>query len=140
MGRNDIIYHLGDFCFGKANLVIAERLNGKKRLIMGNHDCYPSADYLRYFEKIMGVMYWKMCVLTHIPVHVENLGSRAFLNVHGHLHSNVVMSNQIVAPDKEYPMNWLMKPDENYFNVSVEQNNLYPFHADQILERMRNNL
>src|SRR5437762_1961140 len=46
---SDIVYHLGDFCFGKKHLEIAQSLNGKKRLVMGNHDCYPAADYLRYF-------------------------------------------------------------------------------------------
>lgn len=129
VGRNDIIYHLGDFCFGKSSLDIAARLNGKKRLIMGNHDSYPVDDYLRHFEKVMGVKYWKMCVLTHIPVHPDNLGSRAFINVHGHLHSNKM---RIVTDQND------IYDDENYFNVSVEQNNLRPFHADQILERMNN--
>lgn len=134
--RNDVIYHLGDFCFGKANLSIAERLNGKKRLIMGNHDSYPAGDYLRHFEKIMGVKYWKMCVMTHIPVHPENLGARAWINIHGHLHSRVVIAE---TPMCDNDGNWTYPKfiDENYFNVSVEQNNLYPFHADQILERMR---
>ncbi len=121
---NDIIYHLGDFCFGKSHLAIAERLNGKKRLIMGNHDHYPIADYVRHFEKIMGVSYWKMCVLSHVPVHPSSLGSRAFLNVHGHLHSNNVkdINGQI---------------DLSFYNVSVEQNNLYPVHADNIKDRMK---
>ena len=49
---NDIIYHLGDFAFGRHNIKIAERLNGKKRLIMGNHDTYSTADYLSYFDKL----------------------------------------------------------------------------------------
>lgn len=134
---NDTVYHLGDFCFGKKNIDIAGRLQGKKRLVMGNHDTYASADYLKHFDKLYGVFYWKMCVLTHIPVHPENLGSRAFLNLHGHLHSKRVMhpgthfahaGEFIFIHDKD---------DRNYFNVSVEQNNLMPFHADQILLRLK---
>lgn len=134
---SDIVWHLGDFCFGKGNLEIAQRLRGKKRLVMGNHDTYAASDYLLYFERIFGAFFWKQCILTHIPVHPNNLGSRAFLNIHGHLHSNKVMSNEIVAPEKEYPMNWMMKPDINYLNVSCEQNNLTPFHSDIIMDRLK---
>lgn len=137
IGLRDIVYHLGDFAFGKQNLAFAKKLHGKKRLVMGNHDTYPSADYLQYFDKLYGVMFYERCILSHTPVHPNGLGSRWLLNVHGHLHSKVVMSNEIVAPDKEYPMNWLMMPDKNYFCVSVEQNNLKPFHRDEIMERLR---
>ncbi len=134
---NDTVYHLGDFAFGRHNIQIAERLRGKKRLILGNHDSYPCADYLRYFDKVYGCTYWERCVLTHMPVHANGLGSRWMVNVHGHLHSRVVMSNEITAPEKEYPMNWCVVPDKNYFNVSCEQNNLTPIHADLIRERIK---
>ena len=30
------------FAFGKSNIKIAERLYGKKGLVMGNHDTYPT--------------------------------------------------------------------------------------------------
>lgn len=30
VGVKDIVWHLGDFCFGKRNLEIAARLNGNK--------------------------------------------------------------------------------------------------------------
>ena len=134
---NDIVYFLGDFAFGRHNIQIAEKFNGKKRLILGNHDTYPSRSYLEYFEKLYGVVFWERCILSHVPVHQNGLGSRWLLNVHGHLHSRVVMSNTIVAPDKEYPMNWMMMPDKNYFNVSVEQHNLTPVHRDIIMQRFK---
>ena len=141
----DIVYHLGDFCFGRQNIEIAGRLNGKKRLIMGNHDSYPSSDYLRYFDKLYGALFWKGCILTHVPVHPDQFGKRAALNLHGHLHSKKVKQIvnelfQMKLNDDRCPVTF-MKPgweeeDLNYFNVSVEQNNLIPFHADQILERL----
>ena len=73
-----------------------------------------------------------------MPVHPNGLGSRWMLNLHGHLHSKVVMSNEIVAPDKEYPMNWCMVPDKNYFNVSVERHGLMPVNADIIRDYVKN--
>lgn len=141
----DIVYHLGDFAFGRANLEIAKRLNGTKRLVMGNHDTYRSADYLSFFDRLLGVTFWKMCILSHVPVHPANLGSRAFLNVHGHMHSKKVkraIGMALDVPQEDgriVTMSTIVceEPDPNYFNVSVEQNNLTPFHADQILERLK---
>jgi calcineurin-like phosphoesterase family protein len=132
----DTIYHLGDVVFGRKNLQLLRMLNGKKRLIMGNHDNYGLYEYAKYFERIYGAKYWERCVLTHIPVHPSNLASRAMLNVHGHLHSsNVKITN--FNPYVDVKHSSLLGNDLNYFNVSVEQNNLYPFNADIIRDRMK---
>lgn len=135
VGSGDTVFHLGDFCFGKHNLHLANRLNGKKKLILGNHDTYPSADYLRYFEKLYGVVFWRKCVLSHTPLHPSGLGSRWFLNVHGHLHSKVVSDLCTYANTADGKL--FYEPDLNYFNVSVEQNNLTPFHESVIMERVK---
>lgn len=132
--KNDVVYHLGDFAFGRHNIKIAERLLGKKKLIMGNHDIYPATDYLPYFDKLYGVLYWKMCILSHIPVHPNNLGSRAFLNIHGHLHSKKVMRER--TWDGSF-VGIQFEEDLNYINVSCEQNNLTPIHSDLIMERLK---
>ncbi len=133
----DTVYHLGDFCFGRANLIIAARLNGKKRLILGNHDVYPSGDYLKYFDKLHGMIFWKRCVLSHMPIHPNGLGLRWFLNLHGHLHSNnVKLPESYMWNNPQYPSD-KFNNDLSYFNVSIEQNNLYPFHEDIIYERLK---
>lgn len=137
VSKNDVVYHLGDFAFGRHTIQIADRLNGKKRLVMGNHDTYPTADYLNYFDKLYGCVFWHRCILSHMPVHSNGLGARWLLNVHGHLHSKNVMSTEILAPKKEYPMNWVLVPDKNYFNVSVEQNNLTPINAEVIMNILK---
>jgi calcineurin-like phosphoesterase family protein len=127
---NDIVFHLGDFAFGRNNIAMASRLNGRKKLVMGNHDTYDYSLYTPYFERLYGAFYWKRCILTHIPVHPDNLGSRFLLNVHGHLHSKNIKYPIVLVPG------WIID-DPNYFNVSCEQNNLTPIHADIILERIK---
>lgn len=129
----DIVYHLGDFAFGKQWVSIAERLQGKKRLVLGNHDTYPSSVYLQYFDKLYGMVFWKRCILSHMPVHPNGLGSRWVLNVHGHLHSKQV---ELSILDSKF---WQITDhiDLNYFNVSCEQNNLTPINADRIRERLK---
>lgn len=117
---NDRVYHLGDFCFGRHNIDIANRLNGEKRLVMGNHDTYPAQSYLQYFDKLYGVKMWENCILTHVPVHISNMrhDKIVLLNLHGHLHSRVL-------------------DESEYFNVSVERHNLAPVHADVIFDYMK---
>lgn len=128
----DRVYHLGDFCLSKHSIELAARLNGRKRLILGNHDTHNIALYSPYFEKIYGVAQWHNCILTHIPIHPDSLGSRYFLNLHGHTHSKKVQRKI----DHLYPYS-LLEDDPNYFNVSVECNNLTPVHEEIIYERLR---
>lgn len=125
----DLIYHLGDFAFGSDNIAIAGRLNGRKKLILGNHDVYDYSLYIPYFERLYGAFHWKKCILTHIPVHPDNLGHRFLINIHGHLHSRTVKDQLGLPPE------WI--DDPNYFNVSCERHNLTPVHADVILERLK---
>jgi calcineurin-like phosphoesterase family protein len=97
----DKIYHLGDVFFGSKDWIENNwsRLNGKKRLIVGNHDDIPYIVGQRMFEK---VDMWRMftefnILLTHVPVHNSTLYEKRFKksdamlpmkNVHGHIHSN----------------------------------------------------
>lgn len=129
VNATDIVYHVGDFAFGRKNIEFAKFLNGKKRLILGNHDVYGIEQYAPFFERIYGAFSWKRCILTHISVHPDNLGSRYWLNVHGHLHSRTIKDHLGL------PAQWV--DDPNYFNVSCERNNLTPIHADVILERLK---
>lgn len=137
----DIVFVLGDFCFNKSGLGIAARLHGEKRLILGNHDTCASVDYLKYFDKLYGVLFWNQCILSHMPVHPNQLGRRWHVNVHGHTHSRRVLDSNW-ADDCEaclsyYHNNENILEDKRFFNVSCEQNNLTPIHADVILERVK---
>lgn len=120
VSKKDKVWHLGDFCFGRKNIEIAGRLNGDKRLIMGNHDVYPVTEYAKFFSKIYGVFGYKTFILSHVPLHPS---SRWEINIHGHLHSNNVMLGDT---DIKH---------DGYFNVSCEQINLTPINFDVIKEK-----
>lgn len=109
--KGDTVYHLGDFAFGNQNLRIAERLNGDKRLILGNHDTAPSLAYCKHFTKLYGVHSVHGYILTHVPV--ANQKHRFKGNIHGHLHSKLM-------------------DDPWYFNVSTEQLNHCPIEFDKL--------
>ena len=99
----DHVYNLGDVLVKGADWKLLGRLNGHKRLVLGNHD-YPLMKlYLPYFEKIYGTHIIDQLLLSHIPVHPLSLG-KAIANVHGHVHANVA--------DDHF--------GKQYINVSVE--------------------
>lgn len=109
----DILWILGDIVFGKENLPKLGQINGRKRLIMGNHDHYPMEEYLKYFEKIYGCFQYKKMILTHIPVDKSKNQRRYTHNMHGHMHSG--------------SMN-----DPWYINVCCEHIGLRPISLDEI--------
>ena len=125
VGKRDMVWHLGDVCFGRIeNLEILSRLNGQKKLVLGNHDKHPASVYLKYFRDVQACVPYDKCILTHIPIHPSQFyGFEA--NVHGHLHSKEVMNYPGVGPDRRY------------INVSVEHTKLAPIEWADI-RRMLN--
>lgn len=124
VGPQDTIYHLGDFTFGgKGNIErFASRLNGKKRLIMGNHD-YEAKLYYPWFQKVMswrqfGDLFSRPIFMTHFPLHESSFtrrdGRKNPVNIHGHIHQN-------------------QAPTEFHINVSVEQINYTPKSIESLL-------
>jgi calcineurin-like phosphoesterase family protein len=130
----DKVYHLGDVTLGYADEFKSfwPKLNGSKRLIVGNHDDIKFLSSGGFFEK---VLLWKVwpeyrMVFSHIPLHPSNatmylktgdyvegdVGSKQvqMFNVHGHIHQN-------------------KSPDGPYFNVSCEAINYTPMHIEDLL-------
>ena len=118
----DIVYHLGDVFFGDKEHFkqLWPRLNGAKRLIVGNHDDVKFLSSGSFFQKVMLWRNFGSLLLTHVPVHVSTLGEGRFhgakmVNVHGHIHSN---------PSPQGPYKCVCVEQINYTPVSLES--LYP--------------
>jgi calcineurin-like phosphoesterase family protein len=63
-------------------------------------------------------------IMTHIPIHSESL-ARWGLNVHGHLHHNVV----------RLPLSQI--PDKRYFSVCMERINYTPISLEEVKSKVR---
>lgn len=101
---NDTLWILGDVAFGKDNLNYVKEIKAKyKRLVLGNHDTYNVADYISAgFSKVFGMVPYKEFILTHAPIHPQQLDTRYEYNIHGHLH-------EVNLPDPRYiNVNWDM--------------------------------
>lgn len=122
---NDKVYHLGDVAIKKQNLPILNRLNGKKKLVMANHDIFHADIYREYFYDLCAVRKLEGMVLTHIPIHVDSL-ERYGTNVHGHLHANEV---KMMHKRKRII-------DPRYLCVSVEHTNYTPITLDEVRARI----
>lgn len=86
----DHVYHLGDVAMRKEHLVIVRRLNGHKRLVMGNHDIFEAKYYFNAgFQKIMALRVLNNWIFSHVPIHPNSLG-RFKGNIHGHTHNDLV--------------------------------------------------
>lgn len=116
----DRVYHLGDCVINRRCLATLSRLNGRKKLIRGNHDLFRLEDYTPYFEDVYGVYVLKDMILSHIPIHRDCLTTRFGTNVHGHLHSNKLN-------------------DHKYLCVSLEHTNYTPLSIDEVRQRIKNN-
>jgi len=124
----DHVYHLGDVYMGnKKNGYIQNvlsKLNGRKRLILGNHDNGKDQILQNFFQKID---VWRMfsefgLLLTHVPVHESALyrgvtgnekSPKKLLNIHGHIHNNP-------------------SPTKDHLCVCVEQINYTPVNIEEL--------
>lgn len=114
--RPDTVFVLGDFALGSlaATLPLARRLNGRKKLVPGNHDrCWRGhrkvrpADYQRYvdvgFEILPEQTFHRGlgAHLSHFPVQGDSQGEDRFAGwrpavntgewlIHGHVHGSWV--------------------------------------------------
>jgi calcineurin-like phosphoesterase family protein len=112
----DHVYHLGDVVINRHFLGLVKRLNGHKRLVRGNHDVARTKEFLEVgFSEIYGVRVWPKhhLIFSHVPLHPDSLSSRGWINIHGHLHENLVRdSNGHI--------------DDRYRCVSVEHTDYKP--------------
>jgi calcineurin-like phosphoesterase family protein len=117
---DDKVYFLGDVVMGAnaEKMKIVSRLNGKKTLILGNHDS-PEMSLYRAFGRIYAYRKLDYLLLTHVPV--LRLPKWAKANVHGHVHNNI-------SPGEYGPL---------YYNVSIEVLEDYtPIHLDELNRRI----
>jgi calcineurin-like phosphoesterase family protein len=102
VNKKDTTFLLGDITMEKANYEILNRLNGYKKVVLGNHDKPQHIKkLLDYVNSVAGMINYKDCVLTHCPIHPTELDYRFAHNIHSHVHENTL-------------------PDERYINVACE--------------------
>ena len=129
VGEDDMVFCLGDFCFGTKDNIpyYTQRLNGRKILIKGNHDRSKNLYIEAGFKEVMSEFVLqpgqagnkKIIVLSHKP----RMGiPEDVVNIHGHIH--------------EQQLDPMFFQVQNYFNVSVENIDYTPIDLQEIIKRM----
>ena len=120
----DIVWILGDIAWSKSGLEWLHLFNGHKKLILGNHDTERSNmrihEYLPYFESIHGVHKKYGMVMSHVPIHPQELSFKWTHNIHGHIHH---IDRSIKDP--------------RYINVNTDVRGGYPVHLDEIRKEIQ---
>ncbi len=126
----DDVYFIGDVSFKAGDPVkYLKQLNGKKHLIIGNHDgsilknpaarkMFVSIDN---YKEIMDE--GRKVILFHYPIAEWNGYFRNTYHIYGHTHNNTT------NPSYEY-----MKSLNNCFNVGVDNTNFYPKTLSQLIK------
>ena len=134
---HDVVYHLGDVVINRKFLHLVKRLNGKKRLVRGNHDIFKDQDYRDVgFDSLYGVrVFTDKFILSHIPLHPDCITHRFKVNVHGHLHANEVMRTRTNMVHGTMT-GLVTEPDPRYLCVSVEHTNYEPLSFEEVDDRV----
>lgn len=119
VGKKDIVYICGDFTFMRPDIAkkILSKMNGRKFLILGNHD--KSVDHLTsYFEQITQMKevvfkkeHWDFleedfrCFLCHYAMVVWPSKQHGVAMVHGHSHGRLDSYNE-AHPDLRVDVGW----------------------------------
>ena len=87
VNKRDLVWVLGDVSWTEEGLYHLSRCNGHKKLILGNHDKFSVEQYGKYFTKLYGVWKKYKIIMSHIPIHPQELEFRNWpCNIHGHIH------------------------------------------------------
>ena len=108
--KHDVVYILGDFCLGNKERTqkILSKLNGKKQLIIGNHDksCKGLENYFEWTGQIKEAKFShdmfpfidpneNFCVeMCHFPLIAWNRRTHGTVHLHGHVHGTLDLMNE----------------------------------------------
>ena len=122
-----MVYVLGDFTLsGKMNVIknLINALNGRKILIMGNHDTRKPKDYIECGFEVATrkpMMVEPGVILMHEPFVDSSLIASNYIYFFGHVHANKT----------------IMDDYDNCICVSVERINYRPLNLDQLIGKMK---
>jgi len=119
--NNDRVFMLGDFCLAGKNKIIeiGNKLNGRKTLIMGNHErnslkVYYDAGFVMIYKH--PILLENTFLLSHSPIK-----DTKYINIHGHIHEKSIKDLDYFNGDLKL-----------YYNVSCDVINFTPISLNKI--------
>ena len=138
IGKNDIVFHLGDFAFCGSTLYnnLLDRLNGKITLILGNHDRRNLNKNI--IDKFNGV-YQQVSIkiedqriyLNHFPFLCYSGSLNGVWQLFGHVHSGPYKKENSLD---DLRLNMLLP---GQYDVGVDNNNFTPISYMELKEKIK---
>ncbi len=128
--NEDLVYILGDFTLSTRKEVIrnlVNKLNGKKILVMGNHDTKKPKDYIEcgfINATRKPIMVEPGVILMHEPFNDKTYIASNYIYIFGHVHGKHTLMD-------DYP---------NCMCVSIERINYRPIDLDESIRKIRKKL
>ncbi len=122
----DTVYVLGDFAFDDTSAQVIEKLQGRKVLLLGNHDEALTLATLRKFDCVKTIDTVNDCkrsvCLCHYPLLSYNNSVYGGYHVFGHIHNN--------PNDKAF---YLQRQLPNSFNCGADVVGFTPRTLDELI-------
>lgn len=99
VSKTDIVYFLGDLCFGysqERTRELVRKLNGRKRMVVGNHDNRQYAFYAEIgFERVYDapVVLKNFFLLSHKPVYLSE--DMPYMSIYAHVHNHEAFKDHV---------------------------------------------
>ena len=131
VGKDDIVWHLGDFCLCRSTDIggYFDRLHGHKYLVIGNHD-NKSKSYYKRLGFLEVYDYVDLCEfhLCHYPIEGDSHFEDRYLHKRPKVLDKWILSGHV-------PEKWKIK--DNCFNVGVDVNGFKPISMEQVRDVIR---
>lgn len=135
--EKDKVFILGDITMEKAiHYPKLEELNGYKHVVLGNHDRPQDIDrMLDFVDKVSGVFNYNGYMLTHVPIHPNEV-TWCKGNIHAHIHhKNVIDSVEVYDRYQDEGSKLVTVGQEKYINVDAHLLNYKPISFAEIESR-----
>lgn len=139
VGKKDLVYILGDITMNTPeHYYKLDLLNGRKRVVLGNHDNPRDVpELLKYVEDVAGAYQYKGCMLTHIPIHPNEISFNR-LNIHAHIHHTNKLDDCYVPERYGDVSDTPHSTIDKYYNVDAKLLDFKPITLDKMLEERVN--
>ncbi len=117
-GKRTLLFLAGDSVFeSKKYIPLLGEIEARIALIGGNHETRNLfSELCKYVESISGALEYKDGIITHIPIHPQEM-IRFKFNAHGHTHENLV--KKFIYTPREVTAREIV--DNRYKNISWDR-------------------
>ena len=145
VNKDSIIFHLGDFAWGNNWMPILNQLNGRKILILGNHDLKnkDATALTKGFDYVCQQLYinieHRKVILNHCPMlcYGGTYSNDKVYQLFGHVHSGKYTNN---ALNKGLDTDRLSNLFPTQYDVGVDNNDFTPISWYDVNEKIQTQL